>query len=42
MQFDQQPKNRSRFLLSFLQKKPHFIEYLVQILWFEWNRCQNA
>jgi hypothetical protein len=31
-----------RFLLGFLQKKEHFIEYLVQVLWFERNRCQNA
>jgi hypothetical protein len=28
--------------LGFLQKKEHFIEYLVQVLWFERNRCQNA
>jgi hypothetical protein len=29
-------------VLGFLQKKEHFIEYLVQVFWFERNRCQNA
>jgi hypothetical protein len=29
-----------RFLLGFLQKKNIVIEYLVQVLWLERNRCQ--
>ena len=30
------------FLPDLAKKKEHFIEYLVQVLWFERNRCQNA
>jgi len=31
-----------RFFYWAFCKKQHFIEYLVQVLWFERNRCQNA
>jgi hypothetical protein len=30
------------FYWAFCNKKEHFIEYLVQVLCFERNRCQNA
>ena len=32
--------NLCQFLISLLVN--YFIEYLVQVLWFERNRCQNA
>jgi hypothetical protein len=41
-QMDLETSLMFRFLLGFLQKKEHFIEYLVQALWFERNRCQNT